>query len=406
MKILHTSDWHLGQKFLSKDRIQEHQMALDWIRQTILDQEVEVLLVAGDVFDIGNPPSYARQMYYKFLTSLQGTYCRHVVIIGGNHDSPSMINAPKELLQILNVHVVGAASENIEDELLVLKDNDGLTELVVAAVPFLRDRDLRSSVAGETGMERIAKIREGIVQHFKDVADCAKKYQQEKVPILAMGHLYAKGAKASEKQNNIYIGDVANIEGKQFSPIFDYVALGHLHRAQLVNKVDHIRYSGSIIPLSFGEVLDKKSVYLLDFEKEKLTNIAAIKIPRFRALISVEGPLEKVKARLEKINTDRKGELIPWVEVLVEVEETIPNLDGELRDFTKEFWLELLKIRTKKQHQSLDKLATTVNLDDLTPLEVFEKKCDSEGEMKEEEKKSLVHTFKELQDWMVDREEE
>ena len=405
MKILHTSDWHLGQKFLSKDRIQEHQMALDWIRQTIVEQEVEVLLVAGDVFDIGNPPSYARQMYYKFLTSLQGTYCRHVVIIGGNHDSPSMINAPKELLQILNVHVVGAASENIEEEIIVLTNNEGVTELVVAAVPFLRDRDLRSSIAGETGMERITKIREGIVQHFKAVAEHAEQYQKEKVPILAMGHLYAKGAKASEKQNNIYIGDVANIEGKQFSPIFDYVALGHLHRAQLVNKVHHIRYSGSIIPLSFGEVLDKKSVYILHFEKDQMTNIEAVKIPRFRALISVEGVIEKVKARLEKINEDRKGELIPWVEVLVEVEETIPNLDGELRDLTKEFWLELLKIRTKKQHQSLDKLAASVNLDDLSPLEVFEKKCDSEGEMKEEEKKALIHTFQELQDWMVDRED-
>jgi len=106
MKILHTSDWHLGQKFLSKDRIDEHQSALDWLRQTIIEQEIDVLLVSGDIFDIGNPPSYARHLYYRFLTSLQGTYCRHVVITGGNHDSPSMLNAPKELLEILNVYVV------------------------------------------------------------------------------------------------------------------------------------------------------------------------------------------------------------------------------------------------------------------------------------------------------------
>jgi len=383
MKILHTSDWHLGQKFLSKDRIQEHQMALDWLRKTIIEQEVEILLVAGDVFDIGNPPSYARQMYYKFLTSLQGTHCRHVVIIGGNHDSPSMINAPKELLQILNVHVVGAASEDIEEEIIVLKNNDKKIELVVAAVPFLRDRDLRSSVSGETGLERIAKIREGIVQHFKDAGAVVQKYTSEKVPIFAMGHLYAKGATASEKQNNIYIGDVANIEGKQFPKVFDYVALGHLHRAQLVSKQERIRYSGSIIPLSFGEVLDKKSVYILEYNGNQLKEIETIKIPRFRALITVEGPLEKVKARLEQINQDRKGELIPWIEVMVEIEETIPNLDGELRDFTKDFWVELLKIRTKRQHQSLDKMAANVSLDDLTPLEVFEKKCDSEGDMKE-----------------------
>lgn len=405
MKILHTSDWHLGQKFLSKDRIAEHQMALDWLRTSIIDQEVEVLLVAGDIFDIGNPPSYARQMYYKFLTSLQGTHCRHVVIIGGNHDSPSMINAPKELLEILNVHVVGAATDNIEDEIICLKDNEENIELVVAAVPFLRDRDLRSSVAGETGLERIAKIRKGIVQHFQNAGKAVQPFQSANIPILAMGHLYAKGASASEKQNNIYIGDVANIDGKQFPAIFDYVALGHLHRAQLVNKNEHIRYSGSIIPLSFGEVLDKKSIYLLTYQKDKLLGIDTIKVPRFRALITVEGTLEKVKERLEKINEERKGDLIPWVEVIVKLEETYPNLDGELRDFTKDFWLELLKVRTLKRHHALDKLSMSVSLDDLSPLEVFVKKCDSEGEMQEEEKKGLTHTFLELQEWMLEKKE-
>ena len=149
MKILHTSDWHLGQRFLFNDREQEHQRALDWLADTIRTQEVDALIVAGDIFDINNPPNYARTMYYRFLTSLLGTSCRHIIITGGNHDSPSMLNAPRELLRLLNIHVVGAVGDALEEELVELKDSEGELELVVAAVPFLRDRDLRFSQAGE-----------------------------------------------------------------------------------------------------------------------------------------------------------------------------------------------------------------------------------------------------------------
>ena len=404
MKILHTADWHLGQKFLSKDRIEEHQRALDWLRATIIEREIEVLLVSGDIFDIGNPPSYARQMYYQFLTSLQGTFCRHVIIIGGNHDSPSMLNAPKELLQILNVYVVGAVTSDLQDEIIKLRNKEKEIELVVAAVPFLRDRDIRFSVAGETAMERVARVRAGIVDHFDKVGELVAPYAKEDFPILAMGHLHAKGATASKEQAKIYIGDIENIEGDEFPEVFDYVALGHLHRPQLVNKQEHIRYSGSIIPLSFGEIQDKKSVYLIDTHQKDITKIEEIKIPRFRALISITGPIDKVKERLIKVNEDRKGELIPWVEILVEMEETIPNLDTELRDFSKDFWLQILKIRTKKQHKALEELTEILNLDDLTPLEVFQKKCESDGAMEAEEQAAVLHTFQELQTWMMERE--
>jgi len=405
MKILHTADWHLGQKFLAKDRIEEHRLALEWLYNTINDQNIDVLLIAGDIFDIGNPPNYARQMYYKFLTSLQSTKCRHVVIIGGNHDSPSMINAPKELLQILNVHVVGAATDDIQDEIIVLENNDKETELVVAAVPFLRDRDLRTSVAGETGLERIAKIREGIVQHFQKAGEVVEEYASFPIPIIAMGHLYAKGASATDKQNNIYIGDVANIEAAQFPTIFKYIALGHLHRTQMVQKQEHIRYSGSLIPVNFGEILDKKSINILEWDKDQLKNIETVKIPRFRNLIAIEGSLEKVQERLEKINENQKGILIPWVEITVVLEETIPHLDATIREFSKDFRLEILKIRAIKKQQALESLTNFVTLDDLSPLEVFEKKCDSEGTMVVAEREAMLHTFRELQNWMNDRED-
>lgn len=401
MKILHTSDWHLGQKFLYYDREQEHQLALDWLVDTIINQSIDTLLIAGDIFDIGNPPNYARLMYYNFLKKLLNTQCRHIVIIGGNHDSPSMLNAPKALLQILNVHVIGAATDRIEDEIIELKDEKGRLEAVVSAVPFLRDRDLRASATGESGLERIDRIKEGIYRHYSENGELMKPFKKKEVPIIAMGHLYAKGAQASEKQDNIYIGNMENINAEQFPSIYDYVALGHIHRAQKVGGQNHIRYCGSIIPLSFSEVRDEKAVFIVNFEKNNLGEIEHVPIPVFRRLKTLEGSLEKVQEGLELVHKKNENKLPAWVEVIIETEEIIPNLDGLLHDFTKEMNLELLKIRMKRKHLSLDIQVENVELDDLKPIEVFQKKCASAGNPPEEIEE-LIKTFKELEAFMLE----
>lgn len=405
MIVLHTSDWHLGQKFLNNDRKEEHQLAFEWLEKTITEYKVDVLIVSGDIFDIGNPPSYARTLYYQFLTKLQFTCCRHIVVIGGNHDSPSMLNAPKELLEMLNVYVVGAVSENLEDEILLLKNEAQQLELIVAAVPFLRDRDIRQSIAGETGPERMVKVQEGIVRHFNEIGDLVKKHSKKNIPVIATGHLYAKGALASDKQDNIYIGNIENIEAKRFPKAFDYVALGHIHRAQMVSEQRHIRYSGSIIPLSFSEIQDSKSVEVLHFEGKKLAHIETIKVPRFRELVTFTGDLESVKDRLQRFDEKRKGLLKPWVDIMIEMDELIPNLDGEIRDFAKDFWMDILKIRTKKAINALDNTSQEMDLDELSPEEVFLKRCEDGGHVTSVLQKELVMTFRELLDWMREVEE-
>ena len=283
MKIIHTSDWHLGQKLLHNDREQEHRLALQWLLETIRKEKADGLIVAGDIFDIGNPPNYARSLYYQFLRNLLNTECRHVVITGGNHDSPAMLNAPRELLQALNVHVIGAAGEGPEDEVVVWKSPEDEIDVIIAAVPFLRDRDLRYSVAGETGLERVAQIKTGIRKHYDRVADhIAGHYDIASVPVICTGHLYASGASASGKQDNIYIGNTENIDAQHFPDLFDYVALGHIHRAQKVGGLEHVRYSGSLIPLSFSETQDEKGVYVLEWEGKKLETVRKVGVPTFR----------------------------------------------------------------------------------------------------------------------------
>jgi exonuclease SbcD len=355
--------------------------------------------VAGDIFDISNPPNYARRLYYNFLTQLLRTNCQHIVITGGNHDSPAMLDAPKELLAALRVHVVGAATERIEDELIEWRNEAGELQAVIAAVPFLRDSDLRYSVAGESGYARVELVRAGILQHYQTLGEAMQHYPD--VPRIATGHLYVKNAYASDKQDNIYIGDKENIEARQFPEVFDYVALGHIHRAQAIAGEERVRYSGSLIPLSFSETQDDKSVYVLDFQKNKLKNIETIAVPTFRRLKTVEGTLREVEEALQRFDDKGGRELTPWVEVIVHTDKIIPQLDVHLQEFTKEMNLELLKIRLNRRHVAIDGQTEETDLTSLEVTDVFRKKCNSYG-AEPEEIEELVATFSELRNWMAE----
>lgn len=406
MKILHTADWHLGQRFNHRERQEEHQQALDWLMATIIAEEVDLLIVAGDVFDIGNPPNYSRKMYYRFLTDLRNTSCRHIVITGGNHDSPAMLNAPKDLLLALQVHVVGEASTDINDEIIELFDEEGKLEAVVAAVPFLRDKDIRISVAGESSMERVERIKEGLRRHYELAGEAVAKYTEKEVPIIATGHLYAKGAEAGDRQDNIYLGNRENIEASEFPVVFDYVALGHLHRSQVVGQEYRVQYSGSLIPLSFSELEDRKVVKIIHFENRRMVEgVREIPVVECRKIRKLEGSLEQVQKQLEKLAGEVEDkELRAWVEIVVESDKIIPNLDALLKSFANEMPIDILKTKNKKDHYSLDQQVENADLEELSPLEVFIKKCSSGGQ-EPEELKELEMTFKELNSWMKEKEE-
>lgn len=408
MKILHTSDWHLGQKLLYRDREEEHQLALDWLAQLINQQQIEGLIVAGDIFDIGNPPNYARKLYYRFLAQLWHSPCRHVLIIGGNHDSPSMLDAPRDVLETLNIHVVGAATGQPEDEIVEWRNASGELEAVIAAVPFLRDRDLRFSESGEGGYDRINAISEALAKHYRALADLvAQKKYPGNIPVLATGHLYAAGALASEPQNNIYLGNVENMTADQFPDMFNYVALGHIHRPQCIGTYEHIRYSGSLIPLSFSEVQDNKSVTITLWNAGSIERIETIELPVFRRLKTISGTLEEIKASLSRFDAKQREGLTPWVELIVEGERLMPQLDVYFQDFTRDMHLDILKIRIARNKFAPDsQLAEDHELDlgQLAVDDVFIKKCQAYG-CPPEEIGALSKTFQELKEWMESRED-
>ncbi|HQP27484.1 MAG TPA: exonuclease subunit SbcD, partial [Candidatus Syntrophosphaera sp.] len=175
MKILHTSDWHIGRTLCGRKRYEEFEAFLFWLEETLHQEQVDTLLVAGDVFDTGAPSNRAQELYYRFLSRVATSSCRHVVVIAGNHDSPSFLNAPRELLKALHVHVIGGISDNRDDEVLVLSKEAGSPELIVCAVPYLRDRDIRVAEAGENIEDKERKLIEGIRSHYAEVAALAEQ---------------------------------------------------------------------------------------------------------------------------------------------------------------------------------------------------------------------------------------
>ncbi|WP_152513987.1 exonuclease SbcCD subunit D C-terminal domain-containing protein [Psychrobacter aquaticus] len=274
LNVLHTSDWHLGRRLYGRLRYDEFAAFLNWLQDTISAQHVDVLIVAGDVFDTMTPSNKAQALYYEFLGKVSKSCCQHVVIVAGNHDSPTFLDAPSHVLKFLNVHVIGTACEDLNDEVLVLDDVNGTPHCIIAAVPYLRDRDVRSSQAGESGQIKDANVIAGIRAHYDKVADIAKVKQvelieahQRHIPIIATGHLFAAGGQTTDDDGvrELYVGSLGKVSADMFDAGFDYVALGHLHVPQRVGGREHIRYSGSPIAMGFGEARQQKQVLLVQF---------------------------------------------------------------------------------------------------------------------------------------------
>lgn len=401
MKILHTADWHLGQKFFHVDRQKEHEVALNWLANYIITEEIELLIVAGDIFDTDSPPNYARKLYYDFLKSLINTCCKDIIIVGGNHDSANMLDASKELFKLLNVYVVGHITELRKDQIIELKKEDGSLKAVIGAVPFLRDKDIRKSISGQGDQERVESLRLGIKEHYYEIEQELLPYQNQNIPIIVTGHLYAAGGDRGDRTNSIHIGSLDVIDAANFSNIFDYVALGHLHRHQQIDKERPIWYSGALIPMDFSEFNDDKVVRVIEFDNKKIVRQQAIKVPLARYLISYKGNLDYIKNKLEKLETDY---LLPtWLKIEVETSDYHLDLDSELKEIILGKSAEILMLNQKKvseleeKDQSYHKLQS---LQQLTEIEVFRMCSQQKGPIKKEDLESLEHSFKELLGWM------
>ncbi len=400
MKLLHTSDWHLGRSLYGRKRYEEFSAFLDWLVNTIEEEKVDALLVAGDVFDTTTPSNQAQALYYRFLCRVAASCCRHVVVIAGNHDSPSFLNAPKELLRALDVHVVGSLTEALEDEVIVLRDGDQ-PEAIVCAVPYLRDKDIRTVEPGETIDDKNAKLVEGIKQHYQAVCEIAEQKQAEfnvsnnsPVPIIAMGHLFTAGGKCVEGDGvrELYVGSLAHVGREVFPASIDYLALGHLHVPQAVGGIEHIRYSGSPIPMGFGEAAQQKRVVLVEFNRSSPT-VQELPIPCFQPLVRIAGALDDIRERVEGLI---KEESNAWLEVEYTGKEVVASLREMLDEMLVDSNMEIRRIVNRRvMERVISRTVEEETLDDLTPEDVF-KRCLDVYEVPDEDREELVLAYREI----------
>ncbi len=386
MKILHTSDWHLGQSFMGKTREQEHQEFLTWLLETIKSSTIDTLIIAGDIFDTGTPPNYALELYYNFLIKLATSTCKNIIITAGNHDSIATLKAPKQLLAALNIHVITSGDED-ENEVIGIYNEDTL-EGIICAVPFLRDYVVRQSLSGEKLKDKEDALSQGIKEHYNAVYKQALELSQnKKIPIIATGHLTTVGAKTSESERDIYIGGTLDIDSNFFGKDFDYVALGHLHTNQKVG-VEHIRYSGSPIPLSFSESNNTKKVNIVTFDNNKAL-VHELEIPLYRPLLVLRGDVDTIIQAFENVTNK-----MSWIEVHLKDDNPFHS-NQVTRQKAEELDLTVLAVKIDKVDQALSSQDfDVISLDELTPLEVFERRLEQDEIEDNTFQEALITHFK------------
>jgi len=378
MRILHTSDWHLGQNFYTKSRAPEHQAFLTWLRQTAADQQVDAIIVAGDIFDTGSPPSYARELYNRFVVELQQTGCE-LIVLAGNHDSVATLNESRELLACLNTRVIASAQLQPEGQAIILNKRNGEPGAVLCPIPFLRPRDITKSRAGESGIEKQLQLLDAITLHYQACFDAACQLRGEQaLPIIATGHLTALGVTKTDAVRDIYIGTLDAFPASHF-PAADYIALGHIHRAQTVAQSEHIRYCGSPIPLSFDETGSPKVVNLVEFSGASLTKVTPLAVPVTQPLAMIKGTLAQIEQQLQQWR-DAPAEPKTWLDIEIVSDDFLHDMQRQIVALTEALPVEVILLRRSREQRDLAiARLETETLSELSVAEVFERRLQSEA---------------------------
>lgn len=351
MRIIHTADWHLGQTFYSFERVNEHTIFLDWMRNILKERKTDLLLIAGDVFDSPNPSAEAQRMLYGFLTRItKDNPSLKVIITAGNHDSAARLEAPNPLLQSFNTHVSGVVhykdGEIDYERMIIPVSND----ICCLAVPYLRHNDLPDADS----------YSEGVAKLYTNLYDIAKK---QFPTIIAMGHLQASGAEVTvdDTTEHAIIGGMDGIDTKFVNTGFAYTALGHLHKAQRVGGRENVRYSGSPLPMSFAERDNKQSITEVVLENgnvafEKIlfdTPVKLITLPK------KPQPIEEVIPLLHKLPDGEISNTSPFLEIKVLVKAVDPTMRTQIEDAIKGKAVRLARIEAVSEKKEGEKQVVT-----------------------------------------------
>ena len=380
MRLLHTSDWHLGQTLHNYERTYEHQCFLDWLLATILAQDIDALLIAGDVFDTANPSAAAQKQLYRFLQQARARSPQlDIVVIAGNHDSPGRLEAPGPLLEAHGTSVVGHVLRSangeidLERHLIALHDKAGAVQAWCLAIPFLRPGDVPRLPLADGEEAPPDPYLAGIGLLYSQAFALASARRTHGQAIVAMGHCHMVDGTASlESERRIVIGGSEALPAAIFDPAIAYAALGHLHLAQRVGQKEHLRYSGSPLPLSFAEVGYQHQVLRVDLLDGAAT-VTPLMVPRAVELLRVPptpAPLAEALAALAALDLPELPlRQQPLLEVRVLLDAPEPGLRGRIEAAIAGKPVRLAKIEPTRKLDAPGSAATAMSLDQLAQLQ-------------------------------------
>jgi exonuclease SbcD len=379
MRLLHTSDWHLGQTLHNFERVYEHQCFLDWLLDTIIIEQAEALLISGDIFDNANPSAASQKQFYRFMQQAKTrTPHLNIILIAGNHDSPGRLEAPGPLLQALDIAVVGHVTRHgngdidLERLVLPLTNRAGAIAAWCLAIPFLRPGDV-PRIDADAVAAGSDPYMAGIALLYQQALQLALSKRQPGQAIMALGHCHMVGGEISaDSERRIVIGGAEALSAGMFDPAIAYAALGHLHLAQSVGKQNHVRYSGSPLPMSFSEIGYPHQILRIDLDGEAVTEITPIPVPRAVELLRVPAkpaPIDEVLAVLAALDLpEAPWQALPLLEVRVLLDAPEPGLRARIDAAIEGKPVRLAKIETSIA-RAANAEAVTISLDELEKLQ-------------------------------------
>ena len=364
MRLLHTSDWHLGHTLKDVAREHEHAAFLAWLLETCTREAPDVLVITGDVFDSATPPASAERMWFEFLAAARRLRpAMDIIAIAGNHDSPGRLGAASSVLRELGVHVVGALPRtedgalDLPRVLLPVAGGAGL----VAAVPFLRPADVP------------AEIDDPLAAIYGEVVAAARVQRRADQALVVLGHLYVTGAEPSLlSERRVSIGGSESASLRLFPDDIDYVALGHLHRAQRVGR-ESIRYAGAPLALAIDEASYRHQVVVVEFAGGRMASARAVPVPQTVGIVKIVGALIEVLAELAALPPRGPGPA-PYLEVVVSLDRPEPRLRTTIESALdgKHARLVALRVEATGDGAALaDRVLTARRLAELDPRDVF-----------------------------------
>ena len=401
IRILHTADWHLGQTFFGYDRTQEHEHFLDWLAGVLIKNKIDVLIVAGDVFDVSNPSAASQRMFYRFIHRVTTENPRlQLVVVAGNHDSAARLESPLPLLQEMRTEIKGIVRKqngkiDYEHLLVELKNAAGEGEALCLAVPFLRQGDYP---VVETEGNPYA---EGVKELYARLLKYALKKRTDGQALVAVGHLLATGSEIAEKDHSerIIIGGLESVSPESFPEQIVYTALGHIHKAQRVSGRENIRYAGSPLPMSFAEKHYHHGVVKVTLDEGWAVEIEKLEYTPLVRLLSI--PATEAAAPDEVLDELRGLELpedepMPYLEVKVKLSEPEPMLRQQVEEILEGKPVRLARIVSfyrQAAEGSVEEEVLTAGLQEMNPLQIV--KATFENSYQTEMPEELVNLFQE-----------